>query len=115
VDRDWLYRRIYAGTLPTTRHPTTGHYLIRDDPTLIATLRAQVADEGAWAGRTASLPVNARMDAVQGSASGRHPQGRRTPAGDPTTHTETREDQGTVHEERAYPVETRPARCPIVT
>ena len=62
VDRDWLYRRIYAGTLPTTRHPTTGHYLIRDDPTLIAALRARVADEGVRAGKTASLPVDAHPD-----------------------------------------------------
>ncbi len=87
VDRDWLYRRIYAGMLPTTRHPTTGHYLIRDDPTLIAALRAQVADEGVRAGRTAPLPGDARRDVVLGSADERHPQGC-SPAGDTTLHTE---------------------------
>lgn len=43
VDRDWLYRQIYAGRLPTARHPATGHYLIRDDPVLIAALQEQVA------------------------------------------------------------------------
>ncbi|GAC1396443.1 MAG: recombinase family protein [Chloroflexota bacterium] len=43
VDRDWLYRRISAGDLPTERHPMTGHYLIKDDPALIARLRDQVA------------------------------------------------------------------------
>lgn len=42
VDRDWLYRRIYKGTLPTRRHPTTGHHLIPDDPTLLARLERQV-------------------------------------------------------------------------
>lgn len=41
VDRDWLYRRIYRGTVPTTRHPTTGHYLIPADPGLLARLQAE--------------------------------------------------------------------------
>ena len=36
VDRNWLYRRIYAGRLATERHPATGHYLIKDDPAVIA-------------------------------------------------------------------------------
>ncbi len=45
VDRDWLYRRIYAGRLPVERHPATGHYLIADDATLIARLRAELAVE----------------------------------------------------------------------
>jgi DNA invertase Pin-like site-specific DNA recombinase len=43
VERDWLYRRIYRGTLPAERHPTTGHYLIADDPDLLAHLRAERA------------------------------------------------------------------------
>ncbi|HEU5424648.1 MAG TPA: recombinase family protein [Nitrolancea sp.] len=43
VDRDWLYRRLYRGTLAASRHPTTGHYLIPDDPQLLARLRAAVA------------------------------------------------------------------------
>ncbi|MBI3968085.1 MAG: hypothetical protein HY329_20800 [Chloroflexi bacterium] len=40
VRRTWLYDRIRAGTLPATRHPVSGHYLIRDDPTTLAALRA---------------------------------------------------------------------------
>lgn len=40
VRRTWLYDRIRAGTLPATRHPVTGHYLIRDDPAILAALRA---------------------------------------------------------------------------
>jgi len=43
VDRNWLYRRIYAGRLATERHPATGHYLIKDDPEVIAALQAIVA------------------------------------------------------------------------
>ena len=43
VDRNWLYRRLYRGTLTATRHPTTGHYLIPDEPELLARLRAEVA------------------------------------------------------------------------
>ena len=43
VDRDWLYRRIYKGTLATTRHPMTQHHLIPDDPALLAALTAAVA------------------------------------------------------------------------
>lgn len=42
VDRDWLYRRIYKGALPTERHALTGHYLIKDDPVLLAALQAEV-------------------------------------------------------------------------
>jgi hypothetical protein len=41
VRRTWLYDRIRAGTLPATRHPVTGHYLIRDDPAVLAALRAE--------------------------------------------------------------------------
>ncbi len=43
VDRDWLYRRIDAGRIPTERHPMTGHYLIADDPALLAALEAEAA------------------------------------------------------------------------
>lgn len=43
VDRDWLYRRIDAGRIPTDRHPMTGHYLIADDPALVASLEAEAA------------------------------------------------------------------------
>jgi hypothetical protein len=41
VDRNWLYVRIHAGSIPATRHPVTGHYLIPDDPALLERLRAQ--------------------------------------------------------------------------
>jgi DNA invertase Pin-like site-specific DNA recombinase len=44
VDRDWLYRQIYKDRLPTTRHPATGHYLIKDEPALLASLQAQAAE-----------------------------------------------------------------------
>jgi DNA invertase Pin-like site-specific DNA recombinase len=40
VRRTWLYTRIAAGTVPATRHPVTGHYLIPDDPALLERLRA---------------------------------------------------------------------------
>ena len=43
VDRDWLYRRLYRGTLAASRHPTTGHYLFPDEPQLLDRLRAEVA------------------------------------------------------------------------
>lgn len=45
VDRDWLYRRIYAARLPVERHPATGHYLIADDAAVIAGLRAELTAE----------------------------------------------------------------------
>lgn len=41
VHRNWLYTRIRNGTLPATRHAVVGHYLIPDDPKLLANLRAQ--------------------------------------------------------------------------
>jgi DNA invertase Pin-like site-specific DNA recombinase len=41
VHRNWLYARIRRGQLPATRHPVIGHYLIPDDPDLLARLRAQ--------------------------------------------------------------------------
>jgi hypothetical protein len=41
VHRNWLYTRIRNGTLPATRHSVTGHYLIADEPEILATLRAQ--------------------------------------------------------------------------
>lgn len=43
IDRNWLYRRIDRGTLVAERHPVTGHYLIPDDPALLAMLRTEVA------------------------------------------------------------------------
>jgi DNA invertase Pin-like site-specific DNA recombinase len=43
VHRNWLYTRLRNGTIPATRHPVIGHYLIPDDPTLLATLRTQRA------------------------------------------------------------------------
>jgi DNA invertase Pin-like site-specific DNA recombinase len=43
VHRNWLYTRIRNGTLPATRHPVIGHYLIPDNPALLAELRAQRA------------------------------------------------------------------------
>jgi DNA invertase Pin-like site-specific DNA recombinase len=41
VHRNWLYTRIRNGTLPATRHPVIGHYLIPDAPALLTTLQAQ--------------------------------------------------------------------------
>jgi hypothetical protein len=41
VHRNWLYTRIRNGTLPATRHSVVGHYLIPDDPALLAKLRTQ--------------------------------------------------------------------------
>ncbi len=43
VHRNWLYARIRRGTIPATRHPVIGHYLVPDDPDLLARLRAQRA------------------------------------------------------------------------
>ena len=43
VHRNWLYTRIRNGTLPAHRHPILGHYLIPDDPDVLASLRAQRA------------------------------------------------------------------------
>jgi hypothetical protein len=40
--RNWLYKRIAWGTLPSKRHPTTGHYLVPDHPKLLEQLRAQL-------------------------------------------------------------------------
>lgn len=42
VDRNWLYRRMEQGALPVQRHPATQHYLIPDDPSLIAQLQTQL-------------------------------------------------------------------------
>lgn len=47
VHRKWLYTRIERGILPATRHPVTGHFLIPDDPDLLARLHAAVAAEHA--------------------------------------------------------------------
>ncbi len=55
VDRDWFYRRIYAGRLrapDVERLPGYGNYVIRDDPALLQRLR----DEAAAARRAAQTP-----------------------------------------------------------
>jgi DNA invertase Pin-like site-specific DNA recombinase len=44
VDRNWFYKRIESGAIPAERNPKTGHYLIANDPALIARLRAQVSE-----------------------------------------------------------------------
>ena len=41
VDRNWLYARIKAGSLPATRHPVIGYYLIPDEPAMFRQLVAQ--------------------------------------------------------------------------
>ena len=41
VHRNWLYTRIRNGSLPATRHPVLGHYLISDTPEILTMLRAQ--------------------------------------------------------------------------
>lgn len=41
VSSDWLRRRIARGRVPATHHPTTGRYLIPDDPATLAVLRAE--------------------------------------------------------------------------
>lgn len=41
VQRNWLYTRVRNKTLPASRHPVTGHYLIPDDPDLLDRLRAE--------------------------------------------------------------------------
>lgn len=73
VERDWLYRRIATGRLPVTRHPTTGHYLIADDPALVRRLQAEArarrpAQEGGAATPgdigVAALPSPGRADSV---------------------------------------------------
>jgi DNA invertase Pin-like site-specific DNA recombinase len=42
VRRSWVYHHLAAGHIPATRHPATGHYLIPNDPTLLAQLRARL-------------------------------------------------------------------------
>jgi len=39
VPRRWLDARIIGGTLPASQHSLTGHYLIDDDPDLLASLK----------------------------------------------------------------------------
>lgn len=46
VHRRWLYDRIARGELPVSRHPRTGHYLIADDPNLLAQLQSAAAALG---------------------------------------------------------------------
>jgi DNA invertase Pin-like site-specific DNA recombinase len=43
VGHRWLYDRIAKGVLPARRHPQTGHYLIANDPQLLASLQAECA------------------------------------------------------------------------
>jgi hypothetical protein len=43
VGHQWLYDRIAKGTLPARRHPQAGHYLIPNDPQVLASLRAERA------------------------------------------------------------------------
>jgi len=43
VDRNGLYARSKAGTLPAERHPLIGHYLIPETPDLLEHLRSQRA------------------------------------------------------------------------
>jgi DNA invertase Pin-like site-specific DNA recombinase len=45
VPRRWLDACIASGTLPASQHPTTGHYLIADDPALLAHLRDNFASK----------------------------------------------------------------------
>ncbi len=55
VDRDWFYRRIYAGRLrapEVVRLPGSGNYVIRDDPALLQRLR----DEATAARRVVHSP-----------------------------------------------------------
>ncbi len=47
VPWDWLYRRVRAGTVPAQRHPVSRHYLIADDPALVARLAAECAGQRA--------------------------------------------------------------------
>jgi len=42
VDRNWFYKRIKKGDIPAERQPKTGHYLVGDDPELIAALEREV-------------------------------------------------------------------------
>jgi hypothetical protein len=42
VKRSWVYHHLAAGHIPATRHPATGHYLIPNDPTLLAQLQARL-------------------------------------------------------------------------
>ena len=47
IERTWVYRRIYNGTIPSqyvTRHPQAGVYLIQDDPELIDQLRQRLPE-----------------------------------------------------------------------
>jgi hypothetical protein len=41
VRRTWLYTRIRNGTLPARRHPASGHYLIPNDPHVLALLQTE--------------------------------------------------------------------------
>jgi hypothetical protein len=57
VERAWVYRRIYNGTIPAqyvTRHPQAGIYLIQDAPELIDQLRLRLPKNRG--SKKASLP-----------------------------------------------------------
>ncbi len=41
VQRTWLYTRIRNGTLPARRHPASGHYLIPNNPHVLARLQTE--------------------------------------------------------------------------
>jgi DNA invertase Pin-like site-specific DNA recombinase len=43
VNRGRLYELIERGVVPATQHPESGHYLIPDDPEVLALLKAKVA------------------------------------------------------------------------
>jgi hypothetical protein len=43
VQRSRVYHQSASGHVPSTRHPATGHYLIPNDPTLLAHLKARLA------------------------------------------------------------------------
>jgi hypothetical protein len=47
VPRKWVDRRIESGTIPASRHPIVGHFLIPDDPDLLARLERIAAGQPA--------------------------------------------------------------------
>jgi hypothetical protein len=42
VERTCIYRRITTGTIPATRHPVTGNYVVVDEPRLLERLAAEL-------------------------------------------------------------------------
>ncbi len=57
VSRARLLARLRSGAIPATRHPVSGHYLVADDPALLARLRA------AFQGRGQTSPAPGRPPA----------------------------------------------------